>query len=109
MALGLPILSLDHHGATAFIPDEAGVKVPVQSAAATAAALARAVEHLYDHPAELVRRGQASFVFASQYSWPQLVADLHRRAAAAAPELAALAPPATAVPRRPRPAPALVQ
>jgi glycosyltransferase involved in cell wall biosynthesis len=91
MALGLPILTLDHHGATDFIPDEAGIKVPVQSAAATAAALARAVEHLYDHPAELVRRGQAAFDFASQYSWPQLVADLHRRAAAA-PELAALAP-----------------
>ena len=51
MALGLPILTLDHHGATDFIPDAAGVKVPVQSAAATTAALARAVEHLYDHPA----------------------------------------------------------
>ncbi len=92
MALGLPILTLDHHGATDFIPDEAGLKVPVQSAAATTAALARAVEHLYDHPAELVRRGQAAFDFASQHSWPQLVASLHRRAAAATPELAALAP-----------------
>ena len=92
MALGLPILTLDHHGATTFIPDEASIKVPVQSAEATAAALARAVEHLYDHPAELVRRGQAGFAFASQYSWPQLVASLHRRAAAAAPQLAGLAP-----------------
>ena len=104
MALGLPILTLDHHGATDFIPDDAGIKVPVQSAEATAAALARAVEHLYDHPEELVRRGQASFAFASQYSWPQLVAGLHRRAAATAPELAGLAPPATVAPRKPVPA-----
>ena len=103
MALGLPILTLDHHGATTFIPDEAGLKVPVQSAGATTAALARAVEYLYDHPAELVRRGQAGFAFASQYSWPQLVAGLHRRAAAAAPHLAGLAPVAAPPPRPPQP------
>ena len=103
MALGLPILTLDHHGATTFIPDEASIKVPVQSAEATAAALARAVEHLYDHPAELVRRGQAGFAFASQYSWPQLVASLHRRAAAAAPQLAGLAPMAAPLLRKTQP------
>ena len=100
MALGLPILTLDHHGATDFIPDDAGIKVPVLSAEATAAALARAVEHLYDHPEELVRRGQASFAFAGQYSWPQLVACLHHRAAAAAPQLAGLAPAATPAPQQ---------
>ena len=104
MALGLPILTLDHHGATTFIPDEAGIKVPVQSAEATAAALARAVEHLYDHPAELVRRGQAGFAFASQYNWPQLVAGLHCRAAAAAPQLAGLALVDAPPPRQPQPA-----
>ena len=98
MALGLPILTLDHHGASDFIPDAAGIKVPVQSADATADALARAVEHLYDHPDELARRGQATFDWASQYSWPRLVADLHRLAATAAPELAGLAPAADAPP-----------
>ena len=92
MALGLPILTLDHHGATDFIPDEAGFKVPVQSAEATASALARAVEHLYAHPAELTRRGRASFAYASQFSWPRLVASLHRGVAAAVPALAGLAP-----------------
>lgn len=102
MALGLPILTLDHHGATAFIPDNAGIKVPVQSAPATVMALARAVEYLYDHPAELVQRGRASFAYARQYNWPELVAGLHRRAGAAAPELAGLA---TAAGREPEPAP----
>ena len=91
MALGLPILTLDHHGAHDFIPDAAGVKVPVQSAEATAAALARAVEHLYDHPAELESRGRAGFAYAAQYATPRLVAGLHQQAAAAAPELAGLA------------------
>lgn len=93
MALGLPILTLDHHGATTFIPDAAGIKVPVESAEATSAALARAVEYLYDHPGELEQRGRAGFAFASQYSWPQLVASLHRRAASAVPSLAGLTPP----------------
>ncbi|HEX8425461.1 glycosyltransferase family 4 protein [Hymenobacter sp.] len=90
MALGLPILTLDHHGATDFIPDDAGIKVAVQSAEETTAALARAVEHLYDNPEELERLGRNSFAYASQYSWPKLVAGLHQQAAALAPEIAAL-------------------
>ena len=90
MALGLPILTLDHHGAADFIPAEAGIKVPVQSAEATTAALARAVEHLYDHPAELEQMGRAGLAFASQYTVPKLVASLHQQAAEAAPELAGL-------------------
>ena len=84
MALGLPILTLDHHGATDFIPDEAGIKVPVQTPEATAAALARAVEYLAAHPAELAGMGRAGFAYASQYSWPALVDDLLGHALAAA-------------------------
>ncbi|MBJ6110361.1 glycosyltransferase family 4 protein [Hymenobacter sp. BT523] len=92
MAMGLPILTLDHHGATDFIPDDAGLKVPVQSPEATAAALARAVEHLYDHPDELERRGRASFAYAREQSWPALVARLLLRAADAAHVLSDLVP-----------------
>ncbi|AMR27347.1 hypothetical protein A0257_09745 [Hymenobacter psoromatis] len=91
MALGLPILTLDHHGAADFIPAAAGLKVSVQSADATVAALARAVEHLYDHPAELEQMGRAGFAYAAQFALPALVADLYQRAAAAAPALAGLA------------------
>jgi glycosyltransferase involved in cell wall biosynthesis len=98
MALGLPILTLDHHGATDFIPDAAGIKVPVQSAEATTAALARAVEHLYDHPAELAQMGRAGIAFASNYTLKKLVSGIYQQAAEIAPELAGLAPqPATAV------------
>ena len=76
LALGLPVLTLDHHGATDFVPAAAGFKVPVQTPEATAQALAHAVEYLHDHPAGLVRRGRAAFAYASQYSWPALVAEL---------------------------------
>ena len=93
MALGLPILTLDHHGAADFIPDAAGIKVPVQSAEATTAALARAVEHLYDHPDELAQMGCAGIAFAAQYTQQKLVADLYQQAAALAPELAGLVVP----------------
>ncbi|MBJ6143774.1 glycosyltransferase family 4 protein [Hymenobacter sp. BT559] len=92
MALGLPILTLDHHGAADFIPDTAGIKVPVQSAEATTAALARAVEYLYDHPAELEQMGRAGIDFAASYTRKKLVTGLYQQAAELAPELAGLAP-----------------
>jgi glycosyltransferase involved in cell wall biosynthesis len=97
MALGLPILTLDHHGAADFIPAAAGIKVPVQSAEATTADLARAVEHLYDHPAELAQMGQAGVAFAANYTLKKLVAGLYQQAAELAPELAGLAPQPQAV------------
>ena len=80
MALGLPILTLDHHGATDFEPEMAGLKVPVGTPDATANALARAVEHLYDHPDVLVGLGKGGFAYARQHSWPALVARLLHRA-----------------------------
>jgi glycosyltransferase involved in cell wall biosynthesis len=101
MALGLPILTLDHHGATDFIPATAGIKVPVQSAEATTAALARAVEHLYDHPAELEQMGKAGIAFAANYTLKKLVAGLYQKAAELAPELAGLSPLPTAAAAKP--------
>jgi len=91
MALGLPVLTLNHHGAADFVPDAAGIKVAVRSAEETVAALARAVEYLHDHPAELEQMGRAGFAYAARYTLPKLVADLYQQAAAAAPELAGLA------------------
>ena len=102
MALGLPILTLDHHGATDFIPAAAGIKVPVGAPGATAAALARAVEHLGRHPAALARMGQAGYAYARQHSWPALVGRFLATAAQVlpaaprprhAPEMAMALPP----------------
>lgn len=90
MALGLPILTLNHHGAADFIPAAAGLKVPVRSANETTGALARAVEHFHDHPAVLEQMGRAGFAYAAQFAVSKLVAGLYQRAAAAAPALAGL-------------------
>ena len=38
------------------------------------------------------KKGRASFAFARQYNWPELVANLHRHVAGAVPALAGLAP-----------------
>ncbi|MEL6495069.1 MAG: glycosyltransferase family 4 protein [Cyanobacteria bacterium J06623_7] len=52
MAWGLPLITLDHHGARDFVPQDAGIKVPIADAAGTVAALARAIEYLYHNPRE---------------------------------------------------------
>lgn len=69
MASGLPIITLDHQGAHDFIPDSAGLKVPVTTPAATAAALARAVEYFYHHPTEREAMGRAGYAFARTQTW----------------------------------------
>ncbi|MDJ0367186.1 glycosyltransferase [Hymenobacter sp. H14-R3] len=76
MATGLPIITLNHQGARTFIPAAAAIKVPVESPAATSAGLARAVEHLYHHPAERLRMGEASYAFACAQTWPARVQRL---------------------------------
>ena len=78
MALGLPILTLDHHGAADFIPTEAGIKVPVRSAAETTAALEQ--------------MGRAGMEFAARYTVRQMVATAYQRAATVSPALAGLMP-----------------
>lgn len=69
MAVGLPIITLDHQGAHVFIPENAGLKVPVTTPAATAAAMARAVEYFYHHPAEREAMGRAGYAFARTQTW----------------------------------------
>ena len=70
MGAGLPIVTLDHQGARDFIPPAAALKIPVTTPAATVAALARAVEYCYDHPAARVAMGRAGHAFARTQTWP---------------------------------------
>lgn len=69
MGAGLPIITLDHQGAHDFIPSAAAIKAPVTTPAATVAALARAVEYCYHHPAERVAMGRAGYAFARTQTW----------------------------------------
>jgi glycosyltransferase involved in cell wall biosynthesis len=81
MAYGLPIISLDHHGAGDHIPDGAGLKVAVSDPEQTVNELVAAVEYLYDHPEERNRFGLRGYEFAREQSWTlraQRMDDLYR-------------------------------
>jgi glycosyltransferase involved in cell wall biosynthesis len=71
MGAGLPIITLDHQGAHDFIPRAAAIKAPVDTPAETVAALARAVEYCYDHPAARVAMGRAGYSFACAQTWAE--------------------------------------
>ena len=68
--MGLPVITLNHQGTRDFVPQDAAVKVPVTTPAQTAAALARAVEHCYDYPAQRGTMGRAGYAFARTQTWP---------------------------------------
>ncbi|SHJ59112.1 Glycosyltransferase involved in cell wall bisynthesis [Hymenobacter daecheongensis DSM 21074] len=71
MATGLPIITLNHQGARTFIPNAAAIKVPAEQPDEATAAMARAVEYVYDHPAERLAMGRAGYDFAMAQTWPQ--------------------------------------
>ena len=69
MSHGLPIITLNIHGARKFIPDDAGIKVNVTTINQTLDALANAVEYLYDHDAERIAMGKIGYEFAQTQTW----------------------------------------
>lgn len=69
MAHGLPVIVLDHQGAGDFVPDDAGIKVPVREPGATAKAMAEAIEYMYHQPAARVAFGKNGFAFAKRQMW----------------------------------------
>ncbi|MEM8898873.1 MAG: glycosyltransferase family 4 protein [Bacteroidota bacterium] len=69
MACGLPILTLDLHGAKSLVPDGAGIKVPVTTPDETAALLAKGVEDLYHNPAQCEAYGRYAYEFALTQTW----------------------------------------
>ena len=76
LATGLPIITLNHQGARTFLPDSAAIKVPVDSPEVATAAMARAVEYLYDHPEVRQTMSQAAYEFAMRQTWPQRMGRL---------------------------------
>lgn len=69
MAYGLPIITLDLHGAKNLVPDDAGIKVPVSTADATVKAIAAAVEKLYDQPLLRRQMGMNGYKFSKSQTW----------------------------------------
>jgi glycosyltransferase involved in cell wall biosynthesis len=69
MAKGLPIVTLDHQGVGSFVPDDAGIKVPVTNPKKTVRSLAAAIEKLGKSPAVLSNMRLASWSFAQEQTW----------------------------------------
>jgi glycosyltransferase involved in cell wall biosynthesis len=73
MAHGLPIITLDLHGAKRLVPNRAGIKVPVTNPTETANALAQAVEYMHNNFEERLSMSQVGYDFAQTQSWSHKV------------------------------------
>jgi glycosyltransferase involved in cell wall biosynthesis len=73
MAVGLPIILLDHQGVRHFVPPGAGWKVPPTTAPETVHGLAAAITSMARNREERVRRGNAAREFAQTQTWPNRV------------------------------------
>ena len=73
MAYGLPVITLDHQGARTFVPDEAGVKVSVETISTTVRQMKQAIRHLQLHPQERLTMGRCAYDFAQTQQWPRKV------------------------------------
>lgn len=71
MAHGLPIITLDHHGARDFLPETVAIKVPVSKPPETVKMMAQAVEYMFENPQKRIEMGKAGFAFVKQYSWAE--------------------------------------
>jgi glycosyltransferase involved in cell wall biosynthesis len=69
MASGLPIVALDHQGVRAFVPDVAGIKVPVSDPKETVSRFASAIHFLACSPKARTEMGRASWEFARSQTW----------------------------------------
>jgi glycosyltransferase involved in cell wall biosynthesis len=76
MGQALPLLTLNHQGVAAHIPDEAAIKVPVTSPSETVAALASGIRVLATNLELRRRMSQASWKFAAAQSWPGRVRQM---------------------------------
>jgi glycosyltransferase involved in cell wall biosynthesis len=78
MSNGLPIVALNHQGIQAFVPEEASIKVPVNSPSQVIDDLARAFESLGANPKSLLTMSEAALAFAEQQTWRRRAEAMNR-------------------------------
>jgi glycosyltransferase involved in cell wall biosynthesis len=78
MSNGLPIVALNHQGIQAFVPEEASIKVPVNSPSQVIDDLARAFESLGENPESLLAMSEAALAFAEQQTWRRRAEAMNR-------------------------------
>lgn len=69
MAYGLPVIVLDHHGVRDFVPDDAGIKIPVVYPEQAVKQIAEAISYLSQRPDERKRMGAIGYSFAREHTW----------------------------------------
>ena len=69
MGHGLPILTLNHQGVGTFVPQDAGIKVPVTFPEQTLAGLAEGIRRLALFPEERSKMGEAALAYAKTQTW----------------------------------------
>jgi glycosyltransferase involved in cell wall biosynthesis len=79
MGKGLPIVTLDHHGAHVAVPPEAGIKIAVTTPERTVEDIARALERLAREPETVRRMAQAARQCASTHTWDRKATEAVRR------------------------------
>jgi glycosyltransferase involved in cell wall biosynthesis len=77
MAQGLPVVALDHQGASDILPDDASIKVPVGDAEETADRLARAIAMLAANPEMRASMSRAARDFAQRSTWESRVTEVY--------------------------------
>lgn len=76
MACGLPIITLNHQGAKDFVPETAGIKVPVTTPEETATLLGQAVEYMYHNPQQRSEMGLSGYKFAQTQTWQRKAQEM---------------------------------
>jgi glycosyltransferase involved in cell wall biosynthesis len=76
MGKGLPVVTLDHHGAHVAVPREAGIKIPVTTPERTVQEIAQALERLAREPAVVRRMAKAARQCASTHTWDRKAAEV---------------------------------
>lgn len=78
MACGLPIITLDHQGAKDFVPENAGIKVPVSNPTQTVNLLAQAVEDVYHNPQKRKAMSKFGYEFAKTQTWSHKAQEMSK-------------------------------
>jgi glycosyltransferase involved in cell wall biosynthesis len=77
MANRLPIIALDHQGAAAFVPHDAGLRASVESPESCIRDLGKAIETVYRHPEKRIAWGNAGLAFARTQTWTLRAGQMH--------------------------------
>ncbi|MGH9916847.1 MAG: glycosyltransferase family 4 protein, partial [Pyrinomonadaceae bacterium] len=78
MAHELPVITLNHQGVGTFVPDTAGIKVPVTTPEETVRELANAIRHLALFPQERMKAGMAALEFANKQTWERRTSQMEQ-------------------------------